>query len=65
LSACDIDGDGSCGSTPRKTSAAGLTVAAGSLSVVAPRSPTVPTGPQTAALPDRGGFGTHLASCGG
>ncbi|GAB3797402.1 hypothetical protein [Micromonospora zhanjiangensis] len=65
LTACDPTGDG-CDSDRKRSSAAGVTVAAGSVTVLAAGS-TGSTGGQTttAALPDRGGFGTQLASCGG
>ncbi|MCX4389291.1 hypothetical protein OG777_20490 [Micromonospora peucetia] len=45
-------------------------VGGGGTVALALRAPTVTTGrtapePTTAAMPERGGFGTHLAACGG
>ncbi|SCG13946.1 hypothetical protein GA0070610_0137 [Micromonospora echinofusca] len=64
LSGCNMtsdDDDDDCALGP---------VGGGDTVALALRAPVVTTGraapePAAAAVPDRGGFGTHLASCGG
>ncbi|MCL7458794.1 hypothetical protein [Micromonospora echinofusca] len=64
LSGCNMtsdDDDDDCALGP---------VGGGETVALALRAPVVTTGraapePAAAAVPDRGGFGTHLASCGG
>ncbi|MGN9766688.1 hypothetical protein ACTMS2_16205 [Micromonospora sp. SD12] len=64
LSGCNMtsdDDDDDCALGP---------VGGGDTVALALRAPVVTTGraapePTAAAVPDRGGFGTHLASCGG
>ncbi|MEH1167157.1 hypothetical protein V6V47_17415 [Micromonospora sp. CPCC 205539] len=65
LSGCnmtsDDDDDDDCALGPV---GGGDTVAL-AMRVSAPAPERAASEPTTAALPDRGGFGTHLASCGG
>lgn len=70
LSGCNLVPDDDCDDdwSMGAGSGGGTTVvamAAGGVAVTDPRTaPQVPAG-AVVALPDRGGFGTHLASCGG
>ncbi|MER5704179.1 hypothetical protein ABT023_19875 [Micromonospora sp. NPDC002296] len=62
LSGCNMssDDDDDCALGP----VGGGTTVALAMNVPAAATRTEP-GPVTAAVPERGGFGTHLASCGG
>ncbi|MFV2087720.1 hypothetical protein [Micromonospora sp. LOL_021] len=70
LSGCNLVSDDDCDDdrSMGAGSGGGTTVLAmaadGTGAVVARTAPEAPAG-TTAVVPDRGGFGTHLASCGG